>query len=46
MFFVNQSTFRQWEDIDHDLEDSVAGALLSSNNEVEGEPLGIGSDVK
>ncbi|KAJ3969971.1 exocyst complex component sec5 [Lentinula raphanica] len=36
----------QWEDIDHDLEDSVAGALLSSNNEVDGDPLGIGSDVK
>ncbi|KAE9391105.1 hypothetical protein BT96DRAFT_959624 [Gymnopus androsaceus JB14] len=35
----------QWEDINHDLEDSVAGALLSSNNELEGDPLGIGSDV-
>ncbi|KAJ3813086.1 exocyst complex component sec5 [Lentinula aff. lateritia] len=36
---------RQWEDIDHDFEDSVAGALSSSNNETEGDPLGIGSDV-
>ncbi|KAF9068906.1 exocyst complex component Sec5-domain-containing protein [Rhodocollybia butyracea] len=35
----------QWEDIDHDLEDSVAGALLTSNNEMDGDPLGIGSDV-
>ncbi|KAJ4468807.1 exocyst complex component sec5 [Lentinula aciculospora] len=35
----------QWEDIDHDLEDSVAGALLFSNNDMEGDPLGIGSDV-
>ncbi|KAJ3907477.1 exocyst complex component sec5 [Lentinula edodes] len=35
----------QWEDIDHDFEDSVAGALSSSNNETEGDPLGIGSDV-
>ncbi|KAJ3878404.1 exocyst complex component sec5 [Lentinula edodes] len=35
----------QWEDIDHDIEDSVAGALSSSSNETEGDPLGIGSDV-
>lgn len=38
----------QWEEVDHDLEDSVAGALLSpsSNNDAEGDPLGIGSAVK
>ncbi|KAF5390101.1 hypothetical protein D9757_003841 [Collybiopsis confluens] len=42
---ISSLTPMQWEDIDHDLEDSVAGALLSSNNETENDPLGIGSDV-
>ncbi|KAH7868251.1 uncharacterized protein C8R40DRAFT_1164056 [Lentinula edodes] len=35
----------QWKNIDYDLEDFIAGALLSSNNQTEGDPLGIGSDV-
>ncbi|KIK70183.1 hypothetical protein GYMLUDRAFT_67436 [Collybiopsis luxurians FD-317 M1] len=42
---ISSLTPMQWEDIDHELEDSVAGALLSSNNEMEGDPLGIGTDV-
>ncbi|KAJ3732617.1 exocyst complex component sec5 [Lentinula guzmanii] len=42
---ISSLTPMQWENIDHDLEDSIAGALLSSTNEMEGDPLGIGSDV-
>ncbi|KAG6916419.1 hypothetical protein DXG01_006823 [Tephrocybe rancida] len=33
---------RKWEDIDHELEDSVAGALTSTSGDGEGDPLGIG----
>ncbi|KDQ60180.1 hypothetical protein JAAARDRAFT_205190 [Jaapia argillacea MUCL 33604] len=39
----------KWEEVDHDLEDSVAGALTgASGSEGEGDPLGLGSviDVK
>ncbi|TFK20519.1 hypothetical protein FA15DRAFT_673418 [Coprinopsis marcescibilis] len=37
----------KWEEVDHELEDSVAGALLSptSGNEGEGDPLNLGSNV-
>ncbi|KAK7036624.1 Exocyst complex component S5 [Paramarasmius palmivorus] len=35
----------KWEDVDHDLEDSLAGALTNTGGEREGDPLGIGSDV-
>ncbi|KAF8907521.1 exocyst complex component Sec5-domain-containing protein [Mucidula mucida] len=35
----------QWEEVDHDLEDSVAGALTGNGGDVEGDPLGIGSSV-
>ncbi|KAL0576081.1 Exocyst complex component S5 [Marasmius crinis-equi] len=35
----------KWEDVDHELEDSVAGALANTSGEREGDPLGIGSDV-
>ncbi|KAJ3567835.1 hypothetical protein NP233_g6101 [Leucocoprinus birnbaumii] len=37
----------RWEDVDHDLEDSVAGALMSPSGSTEGDgdPLGLGSDV-
>ncbi|SJL12894.1 related to Exocyst complex component Sec5 [Armillaria ostoyae] len=34
----------QWEEVDHDLGDSVAGALTGSSDG-EGDPLGIGSTV-
>ncbi|KAK0446022.1 exocyst complex component sec5 [Desarmillaria tabescens] len=34
----------QWEEVDHDLGDSVAGAL-TGNYDGEGDPLGIGSTV-
>lgn len=39
---------RQWEDVDHDLEDSVAGALMSptGSGEGDGDPLGLGSTIK
>lgn len=38
---------RKWEDVDHELEDSVAGALTSSSGDGEGQdPLGIGGYVK
>ncbi|KAG6865443.1 hypothetical protein C0991_002519 [Blastosporella zonata] len=36
----------KWEDIDHELEDSVAGALTSTSGDGEGDPLGIGGFVK
>ncbi|KAJ8087260.1 Exocyst complex component S5 [Marasmius tenuissimus] len=35
----------KWEDVDHELEDSLAGALTNTGSEREGDPLGIGSDV-
>ncbi|KAG2003313.1 hypothetical protein CC2G_003924 [Coprinopsis cinerea AmutBmut pab1-1] len=37
----------RWEEVDHELEDSVAGALLSptAGNEGEGDPLNLGSNV-
>lgn len=39
---------RRWEEIDHDNEDSVAGALLSPSSSIEsdGDPLRLGSTVK
>ncbi|KAF9482707.1 exocyst complex component sec5 [Pholiota conissans] len=38
----------KWEEVDHEFEDSVAGALLSPTNtgDSEGDPLGLGSPVK
>ncbi|GLB39153.1 putative exocyst complex component Sec5 [Lyophyllum shimeji] len=41
------STLRpsKWEDIDHELEDSVAGALTSTSGDGEGDPLGLGGHV-
>ncbi|KAI3602858.1 exocyst protein [Moniliophthora roreri] len=35
----------KWEEVDHDLEDSLAGALTNTGGEREGDPLGIGSNV-
>ena len=37
----------KWEEVDHELEDSVSGALTgpSSSTEAEGDPLGLGSSV-
>ncbi|KAG6831153.1 hypothetical protein H0H87_006083 [Tephrocybe sp. NHM501043] len=35
----------KWEDIDHELEDSVAGALTNTSSDGEGDPLGIGGYV-
>ncbi|KII91212.1 hypothetical protein PLICRDRAFT_173102 [Plicaturopsis crispa FD-325 SS-3] len=37
----------KWEEVDHDLEDSVAGALMSPTTGVEGDgdPLGLGQTV-
>lgn len=39
---------RQWEDVDHELEDSVAGALISPSGgtEGDGDPLGLGGTIK
>jgi exocyst complex component 2 len=39
---------RQWEDVDHDLDDSVPGTLLSptGSGEGDGDCLGLESDVK
>lgn len=38
---------RKWEEVDHDLENSVAGALSSSGStDTDGDPLGLGSYVK
>jgi hypothetical protein len=38
----------KWEDVDHDLEDSVAGALTSptGGGEGEGDPLGLGAAIE
>ncbi|KAG6848631.1 hypothetical protein H0H93_015369 [Arthromyces matolae] len=35
----------KWEDIDHELENSVAGALTSTSGDGEGDPLGLGGYV-
>lgn len=39
---------QKWEEVDHDLGDSLAGALTSPTGEGEGDPLGLGAiiDVK
>ncbi|KAG6827599.1 hypothetical protein H0H92_011172 [Tricholoma furcatifolium] len=41
------STLRpsKWEEIDHELGDSVAGALTSSTGDGDGDPLGLGMHV-
>ncbi|KDR72595.1 hypothetical protein GALMADRAFT_252744 [Galerina marginata CBS 339.88] len=38
----------KWEEVDHELEDSVAGALLSPSTagDGEGDPLGLGNPIK
>jgi hypothetical protein len=38
----------KWQEVDHDIEDSVAGAVLSptSGIDVESDPLGLGHTVK
>ncbi|KZP15940.1 hypothetical protein FIBSPDRAFT_1047870 [Athelia psychrophila] len=38
---------KKWEDVDHDLEDSLAGALANSTGEGhgEGDPLGLGAMI-
>ncbi|KAF8222395.1 hypothetical protein L208DRAFT_1413490 [Tricholoma matsutake] len=43
----NISTLKptKWEDVDHELEHSVAGALTSNSGDGEGDPLGIGGYV-
>jgi hypothetical protein len=48
MVFTNANIFdRKWEEIDHDLEDSVAGALTSPTGvEGEGDPLGLGAIIE
>ena len=43
------SLSRKWHEIDHELEHSVAGALLSPTGgavDVEGDPLGLGNVVR
>ena len=51
----NQSTLQylthlnsKWQEVDHDIEDSVAGAVLSptSGIDLESDPLGLGHTVK
>lgn len=41
--------YRTWEEVNHELEDSVAGALMSPvgpKGEGEGDPLGFGSNLR
>ena len=42
------STLRRvWEEVDHDLDDSIAGALTSpTGSDGEGDPLGLGAIIK
>jgi exocyst complex component 2 len=35
----------RWEEVDHDLETSVAGAFAGSSASAEGDPLGLGSSI-
>jgi hypothetical protein len=39
---------RTWEEVDHEIEDSLAGALAntSGSGESDVDPLGLGSNVK
>ena len=39
---------RKWEDVDHDLENSVAGALTSptGGGDGDGDPLGLGAVIE
>jgi hypothetical protein len=39
---------RKWEDVDHDLEDSIAGALTNptGGGDGEGDPLGLGAGIE
>lgn len=39
---------RRWQEVDHDLEDSLAGAVLNPTGswEEDGDPLGLGGYVK
>ncbi|RXW20181.1 hypothetical protein EST38_g5679 [Candolleomyces aberdarensis] len=45
---ISSLTPNQWEEVDHEFEDSVAGSLLSptTGNESEGDPLGLGNEVR
>ncbi|KAF5336401.1 hypothetical protein D9611_006533 [Ephemerocybe angulata] len=45
---ISNLTPTQWEEVDHEFEDSVAGSLLSptTGNESEGDPLGLGNEVR
>ncbi|KAF8801103.1 exocyst complex component sec5 [Phlegmacium glaucopus] len=45
---ISTLTPTKWEEIDHELEDSVAGALMSPSvgGDAEGDPLGLGNSVK
>lgn len=37
----------KWQVVDHDLEESVAGAILSpTSGDIESDPLGLGSTVR
>ncbi|KAJ7599226.1 exocyst complex component sec5 [Mycena floridula] len=36
---------RQWEQVDHELDSSLAGALTNSSSEADGDPLGLGSSL-
>jgi exocyst complex component 2 len=47
--FAADSLPRKWEDVDHELADSVAGALVDAgakSSEMDGDPLGLRSRVK
>jgi len=48
LIITNANVFdRKWEEVDHDLEDSVAGALTSPTGaEGEGDPLGLGAIIE
>ncbi|KAF8999104.1 exocyst complex component sec5 [Cyathus striatus] len=47
VYKINTLNPQKWEEIDHDLEDSVAGALMtpSGYNENDMDPLGLGGSV-
>ena len=38
--------YSQWEDIDHDLTETIAGTLAASSPTGEGDPLGLGRPIE
>ena len=54
VYFINgdtagnlQATCSKWQDIDHDVSDSVAGALTGNAQDTDVmDPLGLGGDIE